>query len=185
VGRTLAELMGALPPDRRAEIEARTRELIEEVEGLQALRRLANQSQGAMAAALGIKQPSVHKIERQSDLYLSTLRRFVEAAGGSLEIRVELPGRQPLRLLGLGDLSAPKEVAEAPSARVAEERSPYEGLAGAEAEAGANAPEPEAKPRPKPRRHARRTAWKTPRIRRMRAGDAEERQGGEPALLAS
>jgi hypothetical protein len=54
----------------------------------------------------GKKQPSVQKMERQADFYVSTLRRFVEAAGGSVEIRVNLPGRPPLRLKKFGDLDA-------------------------------------------------------------------------------
>jgi len=58
-----------------------------------------------VAPFLGIKQPSVLKIERQTDLYLSTLRRFVEAAGGTLELRVKLPGKGVLRLTGLGKLA--------------------------------------------------------------------------------
>ena len=48
----------------------------------------------------------MHKIERQTDLYLSTLRRYVEAAGGTLELRVELPGKGVLHLTGLGELNA-------------------------------------------------------------------------------
>jgi transcriptional regulator with XRE-family HTH domain len=71
---------------------------------LRALRALAERSQEQIADALGMKQPSVHKIERQADLYLSTLRRFVEAAGGTLELRVNLPGKGTIRLTGLGDL---------------------------------------------------------------------------------
>jgi len=59
-----------------------------------------------MAQALGVKQPSVLKIERQTDLYLSTLKRFVEAAGGTLELRVDLPGQGVLHLTGMGDLNA-------------------------------------------------------------------------------
>jgi hypothetical protein len=59
-----------------------------------------------MAQALGAKQPSVLKIERQTDLYLSTLKRFVEAAGGTLELRVDLPGQGVLHLTGMGDLNA-------------------------------------------------------------------------------
>lgn len=43
------------------------------------------------------------KIECQIDLYLSTPRRFVEAAGGTLELRVELPGPARLRWRGLGN----------------------------------------------------------------------------------
>ena len=78
--------------------------VLQEVEGLRALRALADRSQEQIADALGIKQPSVHKIERQADLYLSTLRRFVEAAGGTLELRVSLPGKATIHLTGIGDL---------------------------------------------------------------------------------
>jgi Helix-turn-helix domain len=57
-----------------------------------------------IATLLGVKQPSVHKIEQQTDLYLSTLRRFVEAAGGTLELQVTLPGKGTLHLTGVGEL---------------------------------------------------------------------------------
>jgi len=106
MGRSRNEIMVALPEDRRRRIEARAQELVAEVEGLKALRQLAERSQEQIAETLGVKQPSVHKIERQTDLYLSTLRRFVEAAGGKLELRVELPGKGVLHLTGVGDLHA-------------------------------------------------------------------------------
>jgi transcriptional regulator with XRE-family HTH domain len=98
--------MAGLPKARRERIEARTGELLDEVEGLKALRLLAQRSQDQIAQGLGITQPSVLKIERQTDLYISTLQRFVEAAGGKLELRVELPGKGVLHLTGLGDLKA-------------------------------------------------------------------------------
>jgi hypothetical protein len=104
MGRTLDEVMADLPAERRQAIESRADELLREVEGLRALRVLAERSQEQIADGLGIKQPSVHKIERQADLYLSTLRRFVEAAGGTLELRINLPGRGTIRLTGIGDL---------------------------------------------------------------------------------
>jgi len=106
MGRSRSEIIAALPEERRRRIEARTKELVAEVEGLKALRQLAERSQEQIAETLGVKQPSVHKIERQTDLYLSTLRRFVEAAGGKLELRVELPGKGVLHLTGVGDLHA-------------------------------------------------------------------------------
>ncbi len=102
MGRTVKQIKAAMTPADRAEVEARTAELIAEVEGLKAFRVLAERSQEQIAESLGIKQPSVHKIEKQTDLYLSTLRRFVEAAGGSLELRVELPGKGVLHLTGVG-----------------------------------------------------------------------------------
>jgi transcriptional regulator with XRE-family HTH domain len=103
--RTHEEIMAGLPKARRAKIEARSAELHREVEGLKALRLLAKRSQEQIARGLGIKQPSVLKIERQTDLYLSTLRRFVEAAGGTLELRIELPGAGVIHLTGMGELT--------------------------------------------------------------------------------
>lgn len=105
MGRTREEIMAALPEARQARIDARAAELAGEVEGLKALRELAERSQAQIAQALGVKQPSVLKMERQADLYLSTLRRFVEAAGGTLELRVELPGKGVLHLTGMGDIT--------------------------------------------------------------------------------
>ena len=67
MGRTLEEVMDAMPADERAAVEARTQELLAEVEGLKALRILAKRSQEQIAQGLGIKQPSVLKIERQTD----------------------------------------------------------------------------------------------------------------------
>jgi len=104
MGRALNEVMASLPVERRQAVEARAEALLQEVEGLRALRVLAERSQEQIADGLGIKQPSVHKIERQADLHLSTLRRFVEAAGGTLELRVNLPGKGTIRLTGFGDL---------------------------------------------------------------------------------
>jgi predicted XRE-type DNA-binding protein len=106
LGRTLEELLDALAPEDRAAVEARTAELHAEVEGLKALRKLAARSQEQIAQSLGVKQPAIVKMERQTDLYLSTLRRFVEAAGGTLELRVELPGTGVMRLTGMGELNA-------------------------------------------------------------------------------
>jgi DNA-directed RNA polymerase specialized sigma24 family protein len=104
LGRTLEELLDALSSEDRAAVEARSAELHAEVEGLKALRKLAARSQEQIAQSLGVKQPAIVKIERQTDLYLSTLRRFV--AGGTLELRVELPGTGVMRLTGMGELNA-------------------------------------------------------------------------------
>lgn len=106
MGRTRKEIIARMTPARRAKINARAAAMHREVEGLRALRQIAERSQDEIARGLGIKQPSVLKIERQTDLYLSTLRRFVEAAGGTLELRVELPGKGVLHLTGLGELKS-------------------------------------------------------------------------------
>jgi DNA-binding XRE family transcriptional regulator len=111
MARTHEEMMANLPPERRTRIKARAAEQLREIEGLKALRKLAQRSQEQIAQSLGVKQPSVLKIERQTDLYLSTLRRFVEAAGGKLELRVELPGTGAFTLTGLGEIDAQRSAA--------------------------------------------------------------------------
>jgi len=111
MGRTMNEVMAGLPKERQERIRARAAELNREIEGLKALRQLADRSQEQIAQSLGIKQPSVLKIERQTDLYLSTLRRFVEAAGGTLELRIDLPGTGAFTLTGVGEIDAAKHAA--------------------------------------------------------------------------
>ncbi|KFL28375.1 hypothetical protein JP74_02740 [Devosia sp. 17-2-E-8] len=80
--------------------------LKQEVEGLRELRQIAGKAQEDIASALNIKQPSVSKIEKQADMYLSTLRSYVEAVGGKLELTVKLPSHPALRLHSLGDVAA-------------------------------------------------------------------------------
>ncbi|MDP1873169.1 XRE family transcriptional regulator [Phenylobacterium sp.] len=110
MARTTEDLLATLPPNRRAKVEARAQEMIAEVDGLAAVRKLAGKTQAQIAASLGKKQPSVQKMEKQTDLYVSTLRRFVEAAGGTVEIRISLPGMAPVALAGFEELRDPAEV---------------------------------------------------------------------------
>jgi hypothetical protein len=105
MGRTLDDAIAGLPLDSQVRVAALSAELHDEVEGLKALRKLAARSQEQIAQSLGVKQPAIVKIERQTDLYLSTLRRFVEAAGGTLELRVALPGKGVMTLTGVGELN--------------------------------------------------------------------------------
>lgn len=105
MGRTLTDVVAALPEARRARVEARARELVEEVESLGELRRMAGKAQVDIASALRVKQPSISKIEKQADMYLSTLRSYVEAIGGKLELVVRLPSRAPVRIEHLGDVA--------------------------------------------------------------------------------
>lgn len=124
MGRTLSEIMAELPPERRKRIDARYRELKEEVESLRQLREVAGKAQADIAAALKIKQPSVSKIERQADMYLSTLRGYVKAIGGELELVVHLPSRPALHLQHLGDILAEPKPSSANRAARPTKRAP-------------------------------------------------------------
>ena len=79
------ELYGRLPADRRAEIEARVAKDLAEMP-LQELRRARELSQVRLAETMQIAQSEVSKIERRTDIYLSTLRSYIEAMGGEMEI---------------------------------------------------------------------------------------------------
>jgi len=68
----------------------RTKELLGDLL-LSELRKLAGKSQQQLAAALGIKQPSLSKLENQDDMQISTLRRIVQALGGELEVIAKFP----------------------------------------------------------------------------------------------
>ncbi len=105
MGRSLDDVLASLPEERRQRVEARAQELMDEVESLGELRRVAGKAQVDIASALNVKQPSVSKIEKQTDMYLSTLRSYIEAVGGQLELVVRLPSHAPLRLQRLGDVA--------------------------------------------------------------------------------
>jgi predicted XRE-type DNA-binding protein len=68
----------------------RTRELLGELL-LSEIRERGGKSQRQIADALGIKQPSLSKLEKQSDMHISTLRRIVNALGGELEVSARFP----------------------------------------------------------------------------------------------
>jgi len=56
-----------------------------------------------------IGQEGVSRIEKRTDLYLSTLRSYVEGVGGKLTIMAEFPDRSPVFLTGLGEDSGAKK----------------------------------------------------------------------------
>ncbi len=100
--RTFSRIVSSSPPQRQRSGK-RHQELKQEVKSLRELRLIAGKAQADVATALQIKQPSVSKIETQVDMYLSTLRAYVEAIGGELELVVRLRERPLMRLYRLGN----------------------------------------------------------------------------------
>lgn len=94
----LEDVLAVLPEERRAAIETRAAELIAEEMSLQDLRRARALTQAHLAALLGIRQDSVSRIEKRSDLLLSTLRSYIEAMGGNLDIMVRFPDRPAVKV---------------------------------------------------------------------------------------
>ena len=95
--------------ETRQRAAARTRELLGELL-LSEIRELAGKSQRQVAEALGIKQPSLSKLEKQSDMQISTLRRIVNALGGELEVIARFPkGKVKIEPFGEPDQRSGRE----------------------------------------------------------------------------
>lgn len=90
MAKKISELREKMSPSALESSEQRSRELLDEMP-LQELRQAMAFSQEDIASILGINQSSVSKIERETDMYISTLRRFVQAMGGSLELVAKFP----------------------------------------------------------------------------------------------
>jgi len=91
MARNFNELRAKMSPERRARNKALAREMMVEML-LVELRKHTGLTQTDLAKALGIKQPTVSKLEAQDDMQISTLRRIVQALGGELELIVKMPG---------------------------------------------------------------------------------------------
>jgi transcriptional regulator with XRE-family HTH domain len=106
MGTTLKDKMAQLLPERRAAVEAEAARLQTEYLTLQDLRKARKLTQGQLAQVLGKSQVTIAQMEKRSDLLLSTLRSYVEAMGGHLNLTVEFPDREPVQIEGLSDIDA-------------------------------------------------------------------------------
>ncbi|MEM8777486.1 MAG: XRE family transcriptional regulator, partial [Cyanobacteria bacterium P01_G01_bin.49] len=97
----LEQIMEQIPSSRQNKIEARDSELIAEQMTLRDIRKARELTQERMAELLKIPQDSVSRLEKRSDLLLSTLRSYVQAMGGELQLTVKFPERPPVNLTGL------------------------------------------------------------------------------------
>ena len=93
--------------DEKQEIEQRAADRISEYQSLKELRRSAGLTQSKVCEELEMTQGNWSRLERNSDMLLSTLQKYVAAMGGKLHLMVELPDRAPISLTGLGDLIEP------------------------------------------------------------------------------
>ena len=102
--KTLQEKLNSLPARRRKKIGQRAEVLIAEEMTMQELRKARVMTQVEMAKALGVNQEQVSRTEKRTDMHISTLRRSIEALGGTLSLVAEFPDRPPVRLAGIASL---------------------------------------------------------------------------------
>lgn len=86
MAKKFSELYNKIPAARRARIEEQVRKERRKI-ALSDMRRARSLTQNAIAEQLHIDQGAVSRLEKRTDMYLSTLRNYVEASGGRLEVR--------------------------------------------------------------------------------------------------
>lgn len=101
---SLEDKRAQLPEARRAKVDGRAAELIAEEMTLRDLRRALDRTQVALASELGVTQETVSRLEKRSDMLLSTLRSYVEAMGGELDLVAKFPDRPVVRLKALASV---------------------------------------------------------------------------------
>lgn len=102
---TIEEFMKDFTPEQRAKVAARSAQLIAEEKTYRLLRQAHSLTQERMADLLGVSQESVSRIERRTDMLLSTLTSYIEAMGGTLKLVAEFPGKAPVTIQAITDLS--------------------------------------------------------------------------------
>lgn len=107
MGLNVDDAIARLSPEERRKVEDRAAELIAEELTLRELRKARQLTQARVARELGITQDGVSRLEQRSDLLLSTLRKTVEAMGGSLSLVARFPDRPPVELLGIAGNESP------------------------------------------------------------------------------
>ncbi len=90
MAKSFKTLKAKMSPQVRARAEKKAEKLLEEMP-LYELRAARKLTQEKLAVALCVKQAAVSKLERRTDMYVSTLREFIEAMGGELEITARFP----------------------------------------------------------------------------------------------
>ena len=101
--RSLDDFMQTFTPAQQAKVKARGAALIEQELTLRSLRQAHDLTQERMAALLGVKQENVSRLERRTDLLLSTMASYIEAMGGKLKLVAEFPGQKPVVIKALAD----------------------------------------------------------------------------------
>ena len=119
--------LNKLPAARRVKVEARAAELLAEEMSLKDLRKARELTQEHMAELLGIGQEGISRLEKRSDLLISTLRNYLARMGGQLELVVRFRDRPAVLLQDLAELdtAAPKNPAPKKQSQRASPRSAH------------------------------------------------------------
>lgn len=102
---TLKSKIGKLSTAKQAKIKHRAAQLIAEETTLTELRKALDFTQDALSKKLHINQEAVSRLEKRSDLLLSTLNNYIKSMGGELTLTAKFPNKPPVILTGFYDLA--------------------------------------------------------------------------------
>ena len=106
MARKFSELRDKMSPAARSESEREFRRMVKEMP-LRKLRAARELTQENLASVLHVKQSEVSKIERRTDMYLSTLASYIKAMGGTLEVVAAFPNGEVVRISQFESLAEP------------------------------------------------------------------------------
>jgi DNA-binding XRE family transcriptional regulator len=106
---SLEEMLALESEESQRRIKEMTAAMVAEELNLREVRRLRKLTQARLSKKLKIGQEGVSRIEKRSDLYISTLRSYVEGVGGELTLMVRFPDQPPVFLTGLGENKVEKK----------------------------------------------------------------------------
>lgn len=102
--RSLNDKMNSLSKERQELVQKRANQLIAEEMTLRDLRLALEKTQEDLGAILHMKQDGISRLEKRSDMLISTLGKYIAAMGGSLKLMAEFPDRSPVEIHGIADL---------------------------------------------------------------------------------
>jgi transcriptional regulator with XRE-family HTH domain len=91
-------------PSAQARISAGAQEIRNELRILRAIREASGLSQEELADRLEVGQSYISRLERRDNITLATLAGIAQALGGSIEITINLPEREPVKFSGIEEL---------------------------------------------------------------------------------
>ena len=108
--KTLEQKLKEISRKKRQKIKVGTRQLVAREMSLQELRHAVSKTQKTVARTLNMGQDGVSRLEKRSDLLLSTLRNYVEAVGGNLTLVAQFPDKEPIAIGGFGEIAAAEKI---------------------------------------------------------------------------
>ena len=107
MAKKFSELRAAMSPEARAQAAELAQTMLDEMP-LHELRQARGLSQKMLADVLHVQQPSIAKMEKRTDMYLSTLRSHIQAMGGELEVIARFPDGA-VKISNFAELGAPTQ----------------------------------------------------------------------------